>query len=80
MLTNNNLLALIEHLFKAIFNAENTYNKPITIVAVIITRVIELVGDEISNTLDTNVKMENPINNIFDRNISSLSVINILIY
>ena len=68
MLTNNSLRAFFILCCIAIFNAANTYNNPIIIVADIKIRVIEAIGDGNNNKLKTNVKIQNPTIIIFDRN------------
>ena len=68
ILTNNSLRAFFLECLKAIFNAANTYNNPIIIVADRKIRVIEAIGDGNNNKLKTNVKIQNPTIIIFDRN------------
>ena len=68
MLTNNSLRAFFSQCFIAIFNAANTYNNPIIIVAEMPIKVIEAIGGGNSDKLKTIVKIQNPTIKIFDRN------------
>ena len=68
MLTNNSLRAFFSHCFTAILMAANIYNIPIIIVADIKIKVIETIGGGKSDKLKTNVRIQNPIIIIFDRN------------
>ena len=68
MLTNNSLRAFFSQCFIAIFNAANTYNNPIIIVAEMPIKVIEDIGGGNSDKLKTIVKIQNPTIKIFDRN------------
>ena len=78
MLTNNSLRAFFLECFTAIFKAVNTYNNPVTIVAQMQINVIEVIGGGKNDRLKINVRIQNPTSNIFDRNWSFVSDINIL--